>query len=61
LVNELQLYVGNKIFGSYGSSIFSPVRGKGVPLVSQAISLELKKINTFDSDVELIYKVKSEL
>ena len=53
IVNEIQCYVGSKIFGGNAKT---PVGGKGIEEVKDSFNFELKDIEKFESDVLLTYK-----
>ncbi len=56
IVNEVKAFAAPKIFGGKDSK--SPVEGKGVESVSEAVGLKLYDISRIGEDVLLSYKVK---
>lgn len=57
LVNEIHVYLAPKFFGNDGTSIFNPVRGLGVELAKDALTLKKPEIEFFDDDILLKYEV----
>ena len=53
IVNEVQCYIGSKIFGGNAKT---PVGGKGIEEVKDSFNFELKSTEQFGSDVLLTYK-----
>ncbi len=56
IINQLQVYIGSKIFG--GKESFSPVEGKGIENISKAIPLKLFNVTVIGEDVLLEYNVE---
>lgn len=57
LVNEIHVYLAPKFFGNDGTSIFNPVRGLGVELAKDALTLKKPEIEFFKDDILLKYEV----
>ncbi len=57
LVNQVDVYIGAKIFGNKENSVHSPVQKKGVDFPKDSIKLSKPQIQTFESDVLLRYFV----
>ena len=56
IVHKLQIHIGAKIFG--GKESLSPVEGKGIKNISEAVGLKLLNVTIMDEDVLLEYKVE---
>lgn len=59
IVRKLQIYVGSKIFG--GKESLSPVEGKGIKNISEAVALKLYNVTMIGEDVLLEYKVEDRM
>lgn len=59
IVNKVQVYIGNKIFG--GNDAKSPVGGYGVDLPDQAKRLKLTGLEKFGPDLLIEYRVENEV
>ncbi len=55
LVNELVVYVAPKIAG--GAGAVTPVEGKGVSAMADALALGIPAVELFGSDVRLTYRL----
>ncbi len=55
IVQQLFVFIGPKIFG--GKEARSPVEGKGIELVDEAVELELKDVQRLGGDIMLRYSV----
>ena len=56
IVNEINVFVGAKIFG--GKDALTPLSGEGVKAVSESFCLELAEVEVFGDDVLMRYRVK---
>ncbi|MBE6353269.1 bifunctional diaminohydroxyphosphoribosylaminopyrimidine deaminase/5-amino-6-(5-phosphoribosylamino)uracil reductase RibD [Treponema sp.] len=57
LVNEIHVYLAPKFFGNDGTNIFNPVRGLGIELAKDALTLKKPEIEFFEDDILLKYEV----
>ncbi len=57
IVSEVQVYIGNKIFGGAGAK--TAVGGTGIAKVAEAVELSVPEAEVLDGDVKLTYRVLS--
>ncbi|MCR5606914.1 MAG: bifunctional diaminohydroxyphosphoribosylaminopyrimidine deaminase/5-amino-6-(5-phosphoribosylamino)uracil reductase RibD [Treponema sp.] len=57
LADEIIVYIGAKVFGSK-DVLHSPVLGKGIDEIKDALDLKLLSLESFDSDIKIRYEIK---
>ena len=56
LVNQVEVFIGPKIFG--GATAKTPVTGIGIPSIADSCDFILDEVHRLDQDVQLTYRRK---